>query len=156
MTQSYFLIGSLMAGFALLLAFMFITSRVPVWMRAFVAAIGVGCAILIWINSTALMGYPVKAIPHEGDTILDIHVDDEAKAIYLLVEEGRVPRLHQILFNLKLANDLIDAQLHATQTNGRLVFHRGGTGSDRNSSSSLSYGADGDYVEVVPVLPEKQ
>jgi hypothetical protein len=63
MMKDYLTIGGLLSGFALLVAWMFITSRVPIIVRIFASAVAVVFGIAIWLNATALMGYAVAAAP---------------------------------------------------------------------------------------------
>src|SRR5271156_4248212 len=98
MTHDYLVIGGLLSGFALLIAWMFMTSRVPVIVRIFSSAIAVVFAICIWLNATTLMCYGFPAKPHGPVPVLGI-LDDKAHGfIYVWVEERAGPRAYQIVY----------------------------------------------------------
>ena len=156
MMQNYFAIGGLLAGFGILMAWMFITSRVPVFIRIGASAVAVIFAVSIWLNSTALMGFPVHGFPREGDAVAFSLIDRDHEAIYLWIEENEAPRIYMLPWDSDTARALLKAQQKALDENGRMVFRlRPNDGAGGRFGSSLHSESAPIEIDVVPVLPPK-
>jgi hypothetical protein len=128
MTESYFVLGGLLVSICLLMSWMFIWSHVHYLIKVGAGSAVVAASIYVWILLTAVMGYPVHQFPLEGSTILAFALDKPDKAIYLWIYGSPQPRAFQIPYTDKTAENMMEAQRKAQQTNGRMVFHSGKKG----------------------------
>ena len=145
MTHDYLVIGGLLSGFALLIAWMFITSRVPAIVRIFSSAVAVIFAISIWLNATTLMGYAVPAEPHGAVSVLGILDDKEHGFIYVWVEERAGPRAYQIVYNSSLAKKLQQGKRQVDEEGGQIVLREQSAGRGNHSQSGNLEGSDVEF-----------
>lgn len=120
----YFAFGGSVAAFSLLIAWMFISSRVAVWVRAVIAVVAVTLALVVWLQVTALLGYAVNGEPRDGSRLIAFVL--ARPLIYLWALEDWVPRSYVIPYGEGAAKELFDAQREAARSNGRMVYHRHG------------------------------
>lgn len=176
MIEHYLPIGSALAAFAILTGTMFITSQVPVYVRVGASALAVVFAIMIWLNATALLGYPVAAYPKQG-TVISMLPDKPHGLLYVWVLESSGLRAYQIPYESGEAGELMEAGRKAKETGGVVRIRpkgkdgdggegrqgngRQGTGQNRghghgggNSDLQGDDTLDVD-IDVVPLLPEK-
>jgi hypothetical protein len=171
MSKDYFIVGGLLSGFALLVAWMFITSRVPVIVRIFTSVVAVIFAISIWLNATSLTGYAVAAKPHGRVPVLGIFGDKEHDLIYVWVEETGGPRAYQIPYSSELAKKLMQGKKRVEEEGGQMVLQeqKGSSGGGHNGQFGRPEGRDNVAsddslqgldsleldIDVIPVLPAK-
>ena len=166
MMSDYFTIGGMLSGFAVLVAWMFITSRVTIIVRIFASAVAVILGISIWLNATTLMGYAVAAVPYGRMPVLGIFDDKEHGFIYVWVEEEAGPRAYQVIYSSGLAKKLLLGKERAEEEGGQMVL-RGKSGSrgKPGKAGGNTTGSSDDSLEsqdslsleidVIPILPPK-
>jgi hypothetical protein len=170
MMKDYLTIGGLLSGFALLVAWMFITSRVPIIVRVLASTVAVVFGIAIWLNATALMGYAIAATPHGRVPVLGVFDDRDHDSIYIWVDDNRGPRAYQLPYSSQLAKKLLQSKRAAEEQGGQMVLrvtnglrdHGGRVGKPESNDSGLSddrlqaqdsLALD---IDIIPILPPKE
>lgn len=164
MTHSYFPIGAMLAAFALMVGFMFITSRVSVAIRAGAAALAAGLAIAVWLNAMALMGYAVAAYPKDSGIVMSVMPDRVHGFVYAWVLQADGPRAYQMPFTSSEGQKLLEAMKKAGP--GGIVTIRGARDGKGDKAGNVKGGhavndmSGGDpaasiEINVVPLLPPK-
>jgi hypothetical protein len=141
MSQSFVIFGVTLAIFSILVAWMFISSRVRPLTRVLASVVAVSLAVLMWVQVTAFIGYATTDEPPDGSVILWFYVKRPVIYIWALDEGG--PRGFIIGYKAKKAELLFKARDVAMLNGGALIFHHRGPG-------------DGDdVVSVTDALPGK-
>jgi len=181
MIQNYLPIGGLLAAFAIIVGSMFISARVPVLVKIAASALAVMFAIMIWLNATALLGYPVVEFPKQG-MVISMLPDKPHGFLYLWVlDGGSGPRSYRIPFSSGEAQELMEAERQAKESGGtvRIRPRKKGHGvdgdGDEDGDGRRGHGHGGAHghghgsndnslegddtldvdIDVVPLLPEK-
>jgi hypothetical protein len=139
MNQHYIAFGITLAALCILVAWMFITSKVSVWTRVSASAVAVCLALCMWWQVTAFLGYATTSQPSDGAVILSFAV--LKPVIYLWVMEPAGPRGYILAYRKARAEALFEHMHRAQEDNGFLVFR---------------HTEDDDVVNVRSALPEKR
>ena len=136
----YITFGLTLGAFSLVTAWMFISSRVPVWVRALAAAIAAVLALLLWTQAIMLVGLPLPGVPPDNSTIIDFLVEDTVVYLWVLDRDGHTPRSYKLPdHDHRKSKALHEARGVGLRPTQKLVYHE-----TRDS-----------IVDVVSALPPK-
>lgn len=133
--SAYIILGILLVASSLLSGWMYISSNAHVSAKMILTVIFVLLSLLSWREITSLLGFPVKAYPHDGAPVIAFTVINE-KTIDMWVWEGNAPRAYEFPLTDKLKSDI------RTLGTGRMIFHMLGEDS-------------GPRIKVKPSMPLK-
>lgn len=120
----YVTFGLTLAAFSLVTAWMFISSRVPVWVRALAAATAAGLALLLWTQAITLVGFPLPGEPPDKSTIIAFMIDDNNVYLWVLDKDGHTPRSYLLTdHDHRKAKALRDARGVGLRPTQKLVYH---------------------------------
>ena len=89
MNQHYIAFGITLAALCILVAWMFITSKVSVWTRVSASAVAVCLALCMWWQVTAFLGYATTSQPSDGAVILSFAVLKPVIYLWVMEPAGR-------------------------------------------------------------------
>jgi hypothetical protein len=168
MIHSYFPIGGMLAMFAIVTGFMFITSKVAVWLRASAAALAVVLAVGIWLNATSLIGFPVNGEPQDSGVVIGLLPDKHNNVVYAWVFQEDGPRAYQMPYGSKEGQELMQAMQRAKASGGVVTIKKKGKKGSAESRNSKDEGRSGGgspiqsdstipvEITVIPLLPAKE
>jgi len=120
----YITFGLTLAAFSLLVSWMFISSRVPVWLRALAAATAAALALMLWTQAITLVGLPLPGEPPDNSTIIDFIVDDTIVYLWVLDKDGHTPRSYKLSDPTHhKAKELHEARGTGLRPTQKLVYH---------------------------------
>ncbi len=120
----YLTIGTTLTAFSLLTAWMFISSRVPVWVRALAAASAAALAVALWMQAIELLGYPAPGEPPDNSTIIAWMVDGPTVYLWVVDKYGPEPRSYKLPDQEHhKAKNLSDARGVGLRPTQKLVYH---------------------------------
>lgn len=129
MSGHYIAFGIALSLFSILVAWMFISSRVRVSTRIAASLVAVALAVVMWLQASSFLGYPINGEPNDGDVIIDFIV--LKPNIYLWVLDSNAvrtlsggPRAYNLAYTKPKAEALFKARQAAGDLDGILVFHR--------------------------------
>lgn len=179
MIHNYVILGVSMASLGILIAWMFMTSRVHYLIRMTVAAMVVIIALYNWHLLTIIMGYSVNDEPEDKSIILSFFPMKEKKLEYYWIYTPDGPKSFALPYSEKMQKKLEKAKQEAQERGGYMVYRRGkgdgegdGDGQDQHGQNSNGRGGNrgqrGDHtnfpdddsipsnVEVIIPLPPKE
>ena len=119
--NEYMTLGAVSVAIVLMIATMFISSRLHYSIKAIAIVVAVAGAIYNWELFASVLGYPIAERPPNNAIIIATVTKKETKKIYALVD-GIIPRTYTIPYSEPFDKKLEQAKKQLDPRNGRMVY----------------------------------